>query len=110
MKFEIDSKNKKYGLRTMVGQLEKDISCDPVALEDLFDEFQEIIQNSTAEKTKQIEQNQEIVDVVKQWAQSEPISNGIKLTHEQLKIRRGPVYRLINLIRDKTGIDIVESS
>jgi len=57
-------------------------------------------------------QNQEIVDIVKDWAQSEPISisNGIKLTHEQRKIRHGPVYRLINLIRDKTGVNIGELS
>ncbi|MCZ6582675.1 MAG: hypothetical protein O6761_05845 [Thaumarchaeota archaeon] len=61
---------------------------------------------------QQILENQQIVDIVKCWAQTEPISthNDIELTHEQLETRRWPVYRLINLIRDKTGVNIGESS
>jgi len=70
------------------------------------------IQGLSDEAIQHILEIQEIVNIVKDWAQTEPISisNGIKLTHEQLEIRRAPVYRLINLIRDKTGIDIGESS
>jgi len=60
---------------------------------------------------QQILENQQIVDIVIAWALTEPISvhDDIELTHEQLEIRRWPVYRLINLIRDKTGVNIAES-
>jgi len=61
---------------------------------------------------QQILANQEIVDIVKEWAQSEPItvSDGIKLTHEQLKIMHDTVYLLRNQIMGKTGMDIGEPS
>lgn len=70
------------------------------------------LQGLSDEAIQHILEIQEIVNIVKAWAQTEPISihDDIELTHEQLEIRRVPVYRLINLIRDKTGINIGESS
>lgn len=63
-----------------------------------------------AQLQQQILENQEIVDIVKLWAQTEPItmSDGIKLTPKEVRIRGGPVHHLINLIRNKTGITITK--
>ena len=65
-----------------------------------------------SQKQEKTEQSQKIVDIVKEWAQSEPISefNGIELTYEQQKTRHDLVSRLRNQILGETGVDMSVSN
>lgn len=62
-------------------------------------------------RTNKDKENQKIVDCLNTWVQNEPIikhHNDSKPTHDELKIRRGAVLHLNNLIRKATGKDIQE--
>lgn len=65
-----------------------------------------------AEKLRQkIMNNQKTVNALKLWIQAEPLikhHNEKEPTHYELKIRRGAVQHLNNLIKEATGKDIQE--
>jgi len=73
--------------------------------------YEVLLTLSEAEQLKQqILENQKIVDIVKLWAEKEPITtiNSITLTPKEIRIRGGSVHHLANLIKKATGMDIKE--